>query len=147
MKAIELVRKAASLGSSLRGAGERRGAVALAGRAVALRVVRATTVVARRMQDLPIPKPRPAERLALASAASQLRAMADVADLGGETTRDPEIEAALGALVVETLALVDKVLAAEPELAGSRERALPHASETKPTGDGASHDIPTKVIF
>jgi hypothetical protein len=140
VKAIELVRKVASLGASLRKPRDdgTRGTMAIAGRAVALRIVQATTVAARQMQSLPIPSPRPAERVALSAAAAQLRAMADVVDFGGRPEREPdtfappdpskgdrEIEVALGALVAETLALVDKVLATAPELDGPTKRELP----------------------
>ncbi len=111
----------------------------MAGRAVALRIVQGTTIAARQMQSFPIPKPRPAERLALSTAASQLRAMAEMSDLGAGGV-DPEIEAALGALVVETLALVDKVLATDPELAGNAARELPERVHADPA-------LPTKIRF
>ncbi len=153
VKAIELVRKVSAVQARLRGSlrarGERAGAggggaMASAGRVMALRIVQATTIAARQMQSLPIPAPRPAERVVLSAAASQLRAMADMAELGG-ASGDPqmaEIEGALGKLVAETLALVDKVLATDPELAAPRARpALPSTEQ-----EGAN-DPPRKIHF
>lgn len=153
VKAIELVRKVSAVQARLRGSlrarGERAGAgggaMVSAGRVVALRIVQATTIAARQMQSLPIPAPRPAERVVLSAAASQLRAMADMAELGG-MSGDPqmaEMEGALGKLVAETLALVDKVLATDPELAPPRARpALPSSEEREGT-----NDPPQKVRF
>ena len=144
MKAIELVRKVAKMRSSLRAERGERGAMASAGRVFALRLVQATTVAAHRMQSLPIPAPRATERVVLASAASQLRAMADLADRAGPSG-DPEIESALAALVAETLALVDKVLATSPELPSRDPRALPGGDDA---ADGESaRETSKKVSF
>ena len=118
--------------------------MASAGRVMALRIVQVTTVAARQMQSLPIPAPRPAERIMLSAAASQLRAMAEMADLGGPalvTSETAEIEGALAKLIEETLALVDKVLATNPELAGPSRRELPA------TSSGSEPPPPTKVSF
>jgi hypothetical protein len=144
VKAIELVRKVVELRGALR---EReRGAVAIAARAVALRVVHATTIAARGMQSLPVPPPRPAERVVLSAAASQLRAMAELSM--DAPTGDAEVDRALAMLVSETLALVDKVLASAPELAPSVSRRL--GPRPEPAVAPAPDDVdaaPTKVRF
>ena len=161
VKAIDLVRRVVQLGSSLR---ERRrgGDTALAERreapasrlgiaeTAALRVVQVTTVLARQMRDLPLPKPRPAERILLSAAAAQLRVIADATGLGEERAvkredlasdatprptnklekRGAGVEAAVAELVRETLTLVDRVLAQDAELApDTRARTFPSVTD------------------
>jgi hypothetical protein len=136
VKAIELVRRVVELRERQRARG--RGAMASAARLVALRVMHATTATARAMQSFPVPPPRPAERVVLSTAASQLRAMVDAA--AGAPSGDAEVDAALATLAAETLALVDKMLATDPELTGPRRDAAAlgpatsaHEADTPPT--------------
>jgi hypothetical protein len=116
--------------------------------------------MARQMQRLPMPKPRPTEQVVLATAAANLRAVADA--MGALTPGDPRTpEGALSELVAETLALVDRMLAGDPEMrAPETHRELPSGAE--PTEDQPSNqprnqprsqptneedDAPTKVSF
>jgi hypothetical protein len=79
------------------------------------------------MQDLPVPKPRPAERLALGAAAAQLRAIANAA-IANEA--ESPVDHALADLVRETLALVDRVLREDAELSDTRPKGeLPESTE------------------
>jgi hypothetical protein len=116
MKALDMVRGVLRLRTVAR-RGEVRDGLA---RRATLRIVKATTGVAKRMRQLPLPKPGPEERLALGVAATQLRAMLEVTPLREEAERDPTSpEAALTELVAETLALVDAMMATDPELAAA----------------------------
>jgi hypothetical protein len=95
--------------------------------AATLRFVQGTTVVARKMQELPVPKPGPTERVALGAAAAQLRALANVA-IANEA--ESPVDHALSELVRETLALVDRVLEEDPTLPKERRSpALPESTE------------------
>jgi|HubBroStandDraft_1064217.scaffolds.fasta_scaffold250774_2 hypothetical protein len=110
------------------------------------RAIEAATAIARRMRAGPLPQAKGLERIALAVAAGQLRAMASLIGvdtavegrLAGasdemDTPRlegfvspgdralarnegETRVRAALGVLVAETLALVDAALATSPEL-------------------------------
>jgi hypothetical protein len=110
---------------------------------LAMKLIAATTMVARGMRHLPMPAPRGAERLALEVAASQLRTLAG--EMGLSSTHPVALESAegkLAELVDETLKLIDAALAQSPEL----RTTAPHASlpESAPSDDSAT---PTKVSF
>ncbi len=140
MNALELVQKVSSLTSRVRRA--REGGVDLA-RAATVRLIRVSTVVARQMQKIPMPKPRPVEHIALASAATHLRAVAEASGVLDE--HDPDTpEGALAELIGETLALVHKMLA------GSAEIGSPQGTRELPPGApevAAEDEAPKKVSF
>ncbi len=108
-----------------------------------MKLISATTMVARGMRHLPMPAPRGAERLALEVAASQLRTLAGEMGLESTTPTVPEsAEGKLAELVDETLKLIDAALAQSPELRTAAPRAtLPESA----TNDDST--IPTKVSF
>lgn len=140
MKSIQLVRRAAELGTRLKDLS----ALSDAGkREVGLKMVRVTTSFARRLKGAPLPTPGAPERLLLTVAASQLRALASALPSGasaGELPQAPDngikvkgeeralavgppegsMHDALSELVEETLSLVDKLLRAPPEVTHDR---------------------------
>jgi hypothetical protein len=131
VRALDLVRKVSDLRASFRrpDAPEEKGAL---GRRAATSVIRVTTAVARQMRRVPMPRPSAAERGALTLASAPLRAMVaqELVPVGDKDSP----EAALVELVHETLALVDKLLEADPELARDRAPAeLPAAPSADPT--------------
>lgn len=137
MNALELVHKVATLTSRVRNA--RAGGADLA-RAATVRLIRVSTVVARQMQKMPMPRPRPIEHIALASAATHLRAVAEAA--GALDAHDPDTpEGALSELIEETLALVHKMLAGTPEM------AHPNAARELPAAPEPDDEAPKKVSF
>jgi hypothetical protein len=151
MKPLDLARKVASLGLALRkkSAAESahdahdvepaRSSGALARRAT-VRILHVTTLVAKQMQRMPMPKPRAAERVALSLASSQLRALVGGALVRDSDARDRESpEGALLELVHHTLALVDKALAMDPELARDETPVLAREGEA---GEGGGSESP-----
>lgn len=142
MKAIDLVQKVTSLGLALRRGARAGGASDVPGgrtteplaRRATVRLLQVTTLVATQMQKMPMPKPRPAERVALSVAASQLRALVGSALVREAAAGDRgSPEGALLELVHQTLALVDKALATDPELARDERRELP-SDASAPSG-------------
>ena len=161
MKPIDLVRKVTSLGLALRkrtgadGADDARDVEAprtrepLARRAT-VRLLHVTTMVAKQMQHMPLPLPRPAERVALSIAASQLRALVgsalvrDAVSSDRDPTGGDATARALVELVHQTLALVDKALAMDPELARAESHELTAGAQSDRAPDEApSTDRPT----
>jgi hypothetical protein len=135
VKPVALVRRVAALAT------RRRSGIAAA-ELFAIKVIEATTVLARGMRHLPMPAPRGAERLALELAASQLRTLSAELGLGSASATAPDsAEAKLEALVAETLKLIDGALARSPEL---RERERAAASLPENAGDSSP---PTKISF
>jgi len=124
-----------SLGSALR---EKRASRRPLATRATVRLLRMSTMVAKKLQDMPIPPPVAGERLALEMAASQLRAMVGAMPVPAEAVSDPDApEAALVELVGETLALVDRLLARAPEVGGTKEKKAPELEEG-PTSQGAT---------
>ena len=150
MSPLDIVRKVVEVSASLR---RRRGEGAgVVSRDAALRVLEATTEVARRARGGPLPPARGLERVALTTAQAQLRVMASLLGIPVSAPAEPpppdappeekvaegfvspgdralmreekeaQIRAALGALVAEALALVEAVLAVPPELASTSSR-------------------------
>jgi hypothetical protein len=145
MRPIELVKRIVSLGTGLRQRGE---GASSSGLDAALRAIERTTAMTRHVRSGPLPPARGLERLALTVAAAELRLVATGLGLGSarpaegppvdaadapavdhgfvspsdraliRDEKEARMRAALGDLVVETLALVDEVLATPPELRG-----------------------------
>jgi hypothetical protein len=145
VRPLDIVRKVVEVTSSLRKRRQEEGGSAVSLDA-ALRVLEATTAVARKARAGPLPPASGLERLALTAAQAQLRVMASMlgipvgapaepppADASPDEKRiegfvspgdralmreekEAQIRAALGALVAEALALVDAVLMAAPEI-------------------------------
>jgi hypothetical protein len=141
MKAIELVKRVTALGRMARRGRGQGGDLARGG---FVRLIRVTTVVARHMQSLPLPPVGHTERAALELASDQLRSMASQA-LVVDASDPSSPEAALSELVDETLKLVDRILARDPQLASDEKRALPAMSTPEDTPDRIAHV--TKVRF
>lgn len=137
LKALSLMKKVASIATRARNAREGGGGLAKAG---LVQLIHVSTVMAKQMQKLPMPKPRPTEQVVLATAAANLRAVADA--MGALTPGDPRTpEGALSELVAETLALVDRMLAGDPEMrAPETRRELPSTTDDEKDG-------PQKVSF
>src|SRR5580692_6729993 len=131
VRPLDIVRKVVEAGAALRKRrAEGEGLVSLD---AGLRVVEATTEVARRARAGPLPPARGLERVALTAAEAQLRMMAGMLGIAVSAPADralvreekeAQVRAALGALVSEALALVEAVLATPPEMGAARERAL-----------------------
>ena len=144
MKLIDLVRRATELSATLRA---RRGGTALAprraealGQQVLLGFVHASTTVARKMQQLPIPPVHATERVMMTAAAAGLRELADVAAAartakGELAERDGDIEVAMAELVRETLTLVDHLLKEGPQIDGGRNGRTLREEATPSEGD------------
>ena len=113
----------------MRSARHAEGESSLAIRAT-LRLIRGTTRVARGMRALPMPKPGAEERFALDLASRQLRAMLEMAPIPADPAPGSP-EEALVELIQETLALVDAMLVADPELSrpDAPKAALPQGSD------------------
>ncbi len=150
MRPLDIVRKVVLVTASLRRRRAEGGSAV--SRDAALRVLEATTDVARRARAGPLPPARGLERVALAAAQAQLRVMASMLGIPVGVPAEPpppdaspeekvvdgfvspgdralmheekeaQIRAALGALVSEALALVDAVLAATPEIGSAGSR-------------------------
>ena len=159
MKPLDLVRKVTSLGLALRkrtgadGADDASDVEAtrtrepLARRAT-VRLLQVTTMVAKQMQHMPMPMPRPAERVALSLAASQLRALVGSALVRDAVSSGPQggdaTARALVELVHQTLALVDKALAMDPELARAEAHELTAGAQSdRAPAEAPSTDRPT----
>jgi hypothetical protein len=140
VKALDLVKKVQSLARARREGTSPRAPLA---QIAAVKLIQATTAITRGMQRLAIPAPRPGERVALSVAAAQLRAMVDHGLVTTTSTDPNDPEVALATLVGETLALVDKVLAMDPELARAAKKPELHAHV--PASD--DEIPPTKISF
>jgi hypothetical protein len=144
---MELVKRVGALGARLRASRDASGERAALARRGLVGFIKATTVVTRQMQRLPMPPVREPERLALGFARDQLVAMRGAmeaaAPLDPEKVGDPNTpEGALTELMNETLALVDAALARDAEIGQAREkqpdRALPESSDP---------EVPRRVRF
>jgi hypothetical protein len=87
MRALDVVRKVAEAGAALRKRRSEGGSLVSAD--AALRVVEATTEVARRARAGPLPPARGLERVALTAAQAQLRLMASLLGLPVSVTSEP----------------------------------------------------------
>jgi hypothetical protein len=121
VKAFDLVKRVTSLGSGLV---RRKRDAAVEGTAekptlalrATLRLIRASTLVARGMQRLPHPPLGAQEKLALGAARDQLEAMKEQAAAAAAASGPLSPETALVDLIGETVKLVERMLEGPKEM-------------------------------
>jgi hypothetical protein len=161
VRPLDIIRKVVEVSTSLRKRRDQEGGSAVSLDA-ALRMLQATTAVARRARAGPLPPASGLERLALTAAQAQLRVMATMLGIPVGAPAEPpppgaspeekrvegfvspndralireekeaQIRAALAALVAEALALVDSVLMAAPEIGSRTSRGAMGEGRHKP---------------